>query len=155
MQPDRDTKAELNRRSQVCEVLTGTGISRRGKWTERRVTLPLDLAPEASASLLGYTLKQMVEHQGSAPCIPVWKTGVYLSTPMFVGNPVLELIERLLCHTTSVAQGLRLEMNDALASAEYRSAVVNKPSDDVLKAALRSIRSLSSVEHAQFSQLAA
>jgi hypothetical protein len=24
--PDRDTKAELNRRSQVCEVLTGTGI---------------------------------------------------------------------------------------------------------------------------------
>jgi len=34
LQPDRDTKAELNRRSQVCEVLTGTGISRRGKWTE-------------------------------------------------------------------------------------------------------------------------
>ena len=27
----RDTKAELNRRSQVCEVLTGTGISRREK----------------------------------------------------------------------------------------------------------------------------
>src|SRR5437867_10675733 len=25
-QPDRDTKAELNRRSQACEVLTGTGI---------------------------------------------------------------------------------------------------------------------------------
>jgi len=24
----------------------------------------------------------MDEHQGSAPCIPVWKTGVYLSTPM-------------------------------------------------------------------------
>jgi hypothetical protein len=23
---DRDTKAELNRRSQVCEALTGTGI---------------------------------------------------------------------------------------------------------------------------------
>jgi len=97
----------------------------------------------------------MVEHQGIAPCIPVWKTGVYLSTPMLVGNPVLELIQRLLCHTTSVVQGLRLEMNDALASAEYRSAVVNKPRDDVLKAALRSIRSLSRVEHAQFSQLAA
>ena len=80
LQPDRDTKAELNRRSQVCEVLTGTGISRRGKWTERRVTLPLDLAPEASASLLGYTLKQMVEQQGSAPGIPICKTGVYLST---------------------------------------------------------------------------
>ena len=73
--------------------------------------LPLALAPEASASLLGYALKktpqrtergiqpllrpcevsagtpgstgenEMVEHQGIAPCIPVWKTGVYLSTP--------------------------------------------------------------------------
>src|SRR5580765_6234565 len=29
---DRDTKAELNRRNQACEVLTDTG-SRRGKWT--------------------------------------------------------------------------------------------------------------------------
>jgi hypothetical protein len=26
LQPNRDTKAELNRRSQACEVLTGTGI---------------------------------------------------------------------------------------------------------------------------------
>jgi hypothetical protein len=26
---DRDAKAELNRRSQVCEILAGTGISRR------------------------------------------------------------------------------------------------------------------------------
>src|SRR6266545_2022121 len=26
----RDAKAELNRRSQACDVLTGTGISRRG-----------------------------------------------------------------------------------------------------------------------------
>lgn len=26
---DRDTKAELNRRSQACEVLADTGISRR------------------------------------------------------------------------------------------------------------------------------
>ncbi len=25
----RDAKAELNRRSQACEILTGTGISRR------------------------------------------------------------------------------------------------------------------------------
>ena len=91
MQPDRDTKAELNRRSQACDVLTGTGISRRGKWTERRVTLPLDLAPEASASLLGYTLKQMDGHEGSAPSIPVWKTGVYLSTPMLEEFVVAEL----------------------------------------------------------------
>jgi hypothetical protein len=26
---ERDAKAELNRRSQACEILTGTGISRR------------------------------------------------------------------------------------------------------------------------------
>jgi hypothetical protein len=51
---DRDTKAELNRRSQACEVLAGTGIR----------------------------VARMVEHQGIAPCIPVWKTGVCLSTPM-------------------------------------------------------------------------
>ena len=30
----------------------------------------------------------MVEHQGIAPCIPVWKTGVYLSTPMLGQNGV-------------------------------------------------------------------
>src|SRR6185436_15221552 len=28
---DRDAKAELNHRGQICEVLTGTGISRCGK----------------------------------------------------------------------------------------------------------------------------
>ena len=59
---DRDTKAELNRRGQVCEALTDTGISRRVKWSERRVTLPLSLAPEASASLLGYALKDSPAH---------------------------------------------------------------------------------------------
>jgi len=26
LQPGRDTKAELNRRSQVCETLAGTGV---------------------------------------------------------------------------------------------------------------------------------
>ncbi len=51
---DRDTKAELNRRSQACEVLTGTGVR----------------------------VARMVEHQGIAPCNPAWKAGVYLSTPM-------------------------------------------------------------------------
>ena len=54
--PRRGAKAELNRRSQACEVLAGTGISRRVKWSERRVALPLTLAPDASASLLGYAL---------------------------------------------------------------------------------------------------
>jgi hypothetical protein len=29
LQPSRDTKAELNRRGQACDFLTGTGISRR------------------------------------------------------------------------------------------------------------------------------
>ena len=29
---------------------------------------------------------RLVEDQGIAPCIPVWKTGVYLSTPMLVEN---------------------------------------------------------------------
>jgi hypothetical protein len=29
LQPNRDTKAELNRRNQACEVLIDTGISRR------------------------------------------------------------------------------------------------------------------------------
>ena len=29
-----DAKAELNRRSQACDILTGTGISRREKWEE-------------------------------------------------------------------------------------------------------------------------
>jgi hypothetical protein len=31
LQPKRDTKAELNRRGQVCEALADTGISRRVK----------------------------------------------------------------------------------------------------------------------------
>ena len=80
------------------------------KWSERRVPPPFGPAPEAGASLLGYALVnspsaldpapghyldhagsplahrvqlgEMVEHQGIAPCIPVWKTGVYLSTLM-------------------------------------------------------------------------
>jgi len=44
----------LNRRSQACDVLAGTGVR----------------------------VAEMVEHQGIAPCIPVWKTGVCLSTLM-------------------------------------------------------------------------
>jgi hypothetical protein len=62
---DRDAKAELNRRSQACEVLTGTGI---------RVAENEGLSSEA--------LAKGIERQGIAPCIPVWKTDVYLSTPM-------------------------------------------------------------------------
>ena len=54
MQPERDTKAELNRRSQVCDALAGTGIR----------------------------VAEMAEHRGIAPRNPAWKAGVYLSTPM-------------------------------------------------------------------------
>jgi hypothetical protein len=42
---NRDTKAELNRRSQVCETLAGTGVR----------------------------VAEMVGHQGIAPSFPVWK----------------------------------------------------------------------------------
>ena len=48
------TKAELNRRGEVCEA---------------------SLTP-------GFRVAEMDEHEGSAPSTPVWKTGVYLSTPM-------------------------------------------------------------------------
>ena len=29
-----------------------------------------------------FASRELVEHQGIAACTPVWKTGVYLSTPM-------------------------------------------------------------------------
>ena len=45
---------ELNHRNQACEVLTGTGVR----------------------------VAKMDGHEGNALSIPVWKTGVYLSTPM-------------------------------------------------------------------------
>ena len=35
-----------------------------------------------------FASREMVEHQGIAPYIPVWKTGVYLSTPMLGKNGV-------------------------------------------------------------------
>ncbi len=60
--PNRDTKAELNRRSQACEFLADTGISRRVKWSERWVPPPFDPAPEAGASLLGYALMNSPAH---------------------------------------------------------------------------------------------
>src|SRR5436309_14146722 len=70
-------------------------------------------------------------------------------------NPVLESHQPLrFCKPPPELLGQRDELRNQLALAS-RSAVVNKPRDDVLKAALRSIRSLSRVEHAQFSQLAA
>ena len=117
---ERDTKVELNHRGQACEGPDRHRCSRRAKWSERWVPPPLDPAPEAGASLLGYALinspatafgfrpllrpckvsadapgstegkwlakpepwRRLVEHPDIAPCIPAWKAGVYLSTPM-------------------------------------------------------------------------
>ena len=93
---DRDAKAELNRRSQVCEVLTGTGNSRRvkkwsagsaarsrcGEATDERLARTLAPATVGHAAAHRAAVRKMDGHVGSAPCIPVWKTGVYLSTLM-------------------------------------------------------------------------
>ncbi len=57
-----NAKVELNHRSQVCEALTGTGVR----------------------------VAKMVEHQGSAPCIPVWKTDRVSLNTYARWNPVLE-----------------------------------------------------------------
>jgi hypothetical protein len=83
LQPVRDAKAELNRRSQVCEILAGTGISRRKSIPKRTEpgARPLLRPCEVSAGMTG-SLGKMDEHQGIAPCIPRWKRSVYLSTPM-------------------------------------------------------------------------
>ena len=82
---DRNAKAELNRRRQACEVLTGTGV-RVAKMDRAAGNAPA-WSCSRSKRLTFRLHSEMVEHQGSAPCIPVWKTGVYLSTPMLVGIP--------------------------------------------------------------------
>ena len=66
---------ELNHRSQVCEALTGTGI-RVAKKNPKRT--------ESGTSLVAVRkhLGKMDWHESSAPSTPVWKTGVFLSTPM-------------------------------------------------------------------------
>jgi hypothetical protein len=81
---DRDTKAELNRRGQACEVLTGTGISRRGKgipsapnWGPAWWPCASTFDGAGSLRRTGFTW-EMDGHEGSAPSTPVWKTGVYL-----------------------------------------------------------------------------
>ena len=81
--PNANAKAELNRRSQVCEVLAGTGISRRKSIPKRTEpgARPLLRLCEVSVGMPG-SLGKMDEHQGIAPCIPRWKRSVYLSTPM-------------------------------------------------------------------------
>ena len=86
---DRDAKAELNHRSQDCEFLADTGISRREKRNPKRTES--DVRPggraQAPSTVRGLCRRtrftwEMDGHEGSAPSTPVWKTGVCLSTPM-------------------------------------------------------------------------
>ena len=86
---DRDTKAELNHRGQICEVLIVTGISHRGNKNPKRTESGVRPGGRAQApsTVRGLCRRnrfdwEMVGHQGIAPCIPVWKTGVCLSTLM-------------------------------------------------------------------------
>ena len=75
----------------------------------------------------------MDEHQGSAPCIPVWKTGVYLSTLMLgEWNPVLESHQPLrLCRPPPELLGQR-DTTKAVPKAENRWPVNTR--DDELPA---------------------
>ena len=43
----------------------------------------------------------MVEHESNALSIPVWKTGVYLSTPMLGVNPLILAILLMGCWNLS------------------------------------------------------
>ena len=73
---DRDAKAELNRRSQVCEALTGTGVrvaKKNPNGTESGIR-----PGWPCASHLG----KVDGHESNALSISVWKTDVCLSTPM-------------------------------------------------------------------------
>lgn len=76
-----NAKAELNRRSQACEVMTGTGFRVAKKLERRSPHRRADLA-ETFEPNRNSALREMDGHEGSAPSTPVWKTGVCLSTPM-------------------------------------------------------------------------
>jgi len=79
---DRDAKAELNRRSQTCEALTGTGVriaeTLERRSPNRRVDIPEDLVQPNRSS----ALRKVDGHKSNALSISVWKTDVCLSTPM-------------------------------------------------------------------------
>ena len=90
----RDTKAELNRRSQVCEALAGTGISRRVKWNPKRAESGARHGgrAEAPSTMPGLWRQagfawEMDGHEGSAPLFRFGRSlrtaiNVYLSTLM-------------------------------------------------------------------------
>ena len=81
--PNANTKAELNRRSQACESPGRHRCSRREKKPKRTEsgTRPL-LRPCGVSADRPDSLGKMDGHESNALSIPVWKTGVYLSTPM-------------------------------------------------------------------------
>ena len=72
---NRDTKAELNRRGQICEVLIDTGISRREKKTQ---------AYRIGCPAIASTVRGLCEHP-----IPLGKwTGMWVARPLFrFGRP--------------------------------------------------------------------
>ncbi|TAK90846.1 MAG: hypothetical protein EPO07_20150 [Verrucomicrobia bacterium] len=77
----------MNHRSQGCDVLTGTGISRRGKngarlWSQTQLQRFGNTGRAATGASHTVALQEMDGHEGGAPSIPVWKTSVCLSTPM-------------------------------------------------------------------------
>ena len=81
----RDVKAELNRRSQVCGVLTGTGISRRGNVGRDAFHRVRKFLGKFRDDVEIVPTRLMDGHEGGAPSTPVWKTGVCLSTPLTSG----------------------------------------------------------------------
>lgn len=69
----------------------------------------------------------MVEHEGIAPTTPVWKTGMFLSTPMLEENwsPVLELRQPLLfCGQSPELLGQRDIRNGQEAGIRTRTVCV-------------------------------
>jgi len=80
---DRAAKAELNRRSQICEALTGTGVRVAKKIPKRTEsgTRPL-LRPCGVSASRPDSLGKVDGHESNALSISVWKTDVCLSTPM-------------------------------------------------------------------------
>ena len=75
--------AELNRRGQACEVMTGTGFTSREMESQahRSQRPAITSTVRGLCQRAGFTW-EMDGHEGSAPSIPVWKTGVCLSTLM-------------------------------------------------------------------------
>ena len=80
---DRDAKAELNRRSQICEALTGTGVRVAEKNPKRTESGTRPLLRPCGVSAGGPdSLGKVDGHESNALSISVWKTDVCLSTPM-------------------------------------------------------------------------